>query len=535
MTIPDIPVLPPHISSIHLPPPDDNVPELAPVWFYVDGGDQVRGPLSLVDFETMSHAMDGLSLVWRYGFSSWKPLSEVIQVKEFLRLTSDSQGIPPTNGSDHSSSVEKAEDQRKTEEKKSRNRETRLLYKERQRLKRLETNNASVYVSGLSESTSAEEVEELFKGAGQIDLTADLTPRIKMYKNEDGSLKGDALITFRDPVSKDIAVKYYNGRVLNGSTIEVSVASFNYAKNVSKREPASKKHIKEVKKRKHLIDVELRRRQGDLCDMSSLYDSKQKSFGVVVKGLWSSNQASRWSHEDPVYRLFGEILLLCLSRKSMTKGLAWGAWQGIKNVKVLGGHRDGLAIVYLKDQASAESLVDAIQNTDLPWGYVRDCEIKGPLPTANYIKMEYEYETLKSEHNTLESYPHVVGVDHGGQMVDNIESATNEAWILFIANAKEALLPRKEASLVPFARCWQEKDMDPMIRLQRRIYAFEKDLPLLSQMLTPEEVPPTSPVEEIKSDRVPEKLEDWEKNLDNFMDAAEQESSDDEFQVIEEL
>ncbi|KAJ3045434.1 hypothetical protein HDV00_010304 [Rhizophlyctis rosea] len=64
----------------------------------------------------------------------------------------------------------------------------------------------SVYVTGLPLDTTEEEVHDVFKTYGvlNVDLTTN-KPRIKLYKNADGQLKGDALVTYYKEESVELA------------------------------------------------------------------------------------------------------------------------------------------------------------------------------------------------------------------------------------------------------------------------------------------------------------------------------------------
>ncbi|KAJ2235880.1 hypothetical protein GGI13_008551, partial [Coemansia sp. RSA 455] len=74
--------------------------------------------------------------------------------------------------------------------------------------------NTSVYISGLPLDTTEEEVGEYFSQCGAIlpDILtstypgSDNKPRIKLYRNSDDTLKGDALVTFFKAPSVQLAI-----------------------------------------------------------------------------------------------------------------------------------------------------------------------------------------------------------------------------------------------------------------------------------------------------------------------------------------
>ncbi|RXG47949.1 hypothetical protein VDGE_04370 [Verticillium dahliae] len=68
--------------------------------------------------------------------------------------------------------------------------------------------NTAVYVTGLPRDATADEVHELFsRKAGVVAEEIDSgRPRIKMYTDEQGGFKGDALVVFFKPQSVDMAI-----------------------------------------------------------------------------------------------------------------------------------------------------------------------------------------------------------------------------------------------------------------------------------------------------------------------------------------
>ncbi|PVU91967.1 hypothetical protein BB561_004106 [Smittium simulii] len=90
--------------------------------------------------------------------------------------------------------------------------------------------NTSVYVTGLPLDTDEEEVEQVFKKCGTI-MPDILTgkPKIKLYRDDNNALKGDALITFFKEPSVNIAVDILddsNFRYTESGKIKVQIAQF---------------------------------------------------------------------------------------------------------------------------------------------------------------------------------------------------------------------------------------------------------------------------------------------------------------------
>ena len=73
-------------------------------------------------------------------------------------------------------------------------------------------------------------------------------PRIKLYRNEDGTLKGDALIVYFRPESVDLAIQMLDGTALRYGTagnMKVQAADFSYK---AQQEAPAKINNKDKKK-----------------------------------------------------------------------------------------------------------------------------------------------------------------------------------------------------------------------------------------------------------------------------------------------
>jgi len=66
---------------------------------------------------------------------------------------------------------------------------------------------ATVYVSNLPRDVTAAEIAEYFAKCGMISEDASGQKRVKMYYDEDGKFKGDALVTYFKPESVPLALQ----------------------------------------------------------------------------------------------------------------------------------------------------------------------------------------------------------------------------------------------------------------------------------------------------------------------------------------
>ncbi|SPN97049.1 related to cold sensitive U2 snRNA supressor [Cephalotrichum gorgonifer] len=107
--------------------------------------------------------------------------------------------------------------------------------------------NTAVYVTGLPVDATVDEVNELFsKKGGVIAEEIDSgKPRIKMYTDEQGAFKGDALVVFFKPQSVEMAIMLlddtdfrYTSSGLSSGKIRVQAADSSYKKTSYDQEPA---------------------------------------------------------------------------------------------------------------------------------------------------------------------------------------------------------------------------------------------------------------------------------------------------------
>lgn len=107
--------------------------------------------------------------------------------------------------------------------------------------------NTAVYVTGLPHDATVDEVYDLFsKKGGVIAEEIDSgKPRIKLYTDERGDFKGDALVVFFKPQSVEMAIMLldetdfrYTDSGLSSGKIRVQAADSSYKKTSYDQEPA---------------------------------------------------------------------------------------------------------------------------------------------------------------------------------------------------------------------------------------------------------------------------------------------------------
>lgn len=91
--------------------------------------------------------------------------------------------------------------------------------------------NTRIYISGLPLDVTIDELRELFGGIGQVARIKqkrgykDQWPwNVKIYTDDAGKPKGDAVLTYEDPSAAHSAGSFFNDYSLRGHKIKVTMA-----------------------------------------------------------------------------------------------------------------------------------------------------------------------------------------------------------------------------------------------------------------------------------------------------------------------
>jgi hypothetical protein len=157
----------------------------------------------------------------RYGLRIvGKNLEELVDIKLNKKIKKEANQILGNKdlALDDKTRIEKEKKRKKN--KKQRERKKKKWYKARM--------NSSVYIQGLPKDVKKEEIKEMFSRCGVIRLDPVTSEeRIKIYKNEQGEIKGDGLVTFMNVESVDLALSIMDGRQIRpGFPVKVEVAVF---------------------------------------------------------------------------------------------------------------------------------------------------------------------------------------------------------------------------------------------------------------------------------------------------------------------
>lgn len=112
-----------------------------------------------------------------------------------------------------------------------------------------ERKNTAVYVTSLPLDTTVQEVHDVFSRCGVIAEEIDRgKPRIKLYTDDDGKFKGDALILYFRAESVDLAIQLLDDtefRLGDGQKMKVAAADFSYK---AQKDAPAKSSMKDKKK-----------------------------------------------------------------------------------------------------------------------------------------------------------------------------------------------------------------------------------------------------------------------------------------------
>uniref|UniRef100_A0A8C6U659 TAF15 RNA polymerase II, TATA box binding protein (TBP)-associated factor n=1 Tax=Neogobius melanostomus TaxID=47308 RepID=A0A8C6U659_9GOBI len=90
------------------------------------------------------------------------------------------------------------------------------------------SDNNTIFVQGLGEEATVQEVADFFKQIGVIKVFEQKTglPMINIYSDKvTGRAKGEATVSFDDPPSAKAAIDWFDGKEFNGNQLKVSFAT----------------------------------------------------------------------------------------------------------------------------------------------------------------------------------------------------------------------------------------------------------------------------------------------------------------------
>lgn len=126
---------------------------------------------------------------------------------------------------------DKDEDKNREDIKRQRKEEMSKIKSEINQLKQQQyqkkRKNHSIYITNLPSTLTIQDIEKSFGTFGKIQFDKEGKPKIKMYRDEKGNFKGDALVIYTLLDSAYLAIEMMDNSLFNGQTIRVEHARFD--------------------------------------------------------------------------------------------------------------------------------------------------------------------------------------------------------------------------------------------------------------------------------------------------------------------
>lgn len=210
--------------------------------------------------------------------------------------------------------------------------------------------NTAIYITNLPQDVTEEEIKEVFSKCGVIAEEIDRgKPRIKLYKNDKGQPKGDALVVYFRPESVKLAVQMLDDSDfrfgVEGTRIKVQPADFSY--KVQQTAPVTK-----TMKDKRKIIAKTQKLNNKLADWddddpSALQEKSSRWDKVVIlKHMFTLKELE----EDPT-------MLLDLKEDIREECEKLG---DVTNVVLFDGEEDGVVSVRFANTQSAKACIEVM-------------------------------------------------------------------------------------------------------------------------------------------------------------------------------
>jgi len=201
---------------------EETIPDTEKQWMYLDKNKKQLGPVSTLELIElyMKFEVRDATLVWKPGVKDWTRLSEMEELEGRLGL----QPLNPTTPATPAVPV-KEPSSAEVEAKKEKNKKKR----ERKKAEKWKAtaDHSNVYFQGLPTDITAEELHAFAKRAGIVKEDTSGQYKIKLYKDKDGNLKGDALVCYLRENSVQLAEQLLDGAEIRpGKAVKAQKAAF---------------------------------------------------------------------------------------------------------------------------------------------------------------------------------------------------------------------------------------------------------------------------------------------------------------------
>ncbi|KAK8789658.1 hypothetical protein WA171_001749, partial [Blastocystis sp. BT1] len=272
-------------------------------------------------------------------------------------------------------------------EKKEKVRRKRKPNKKRAGQWRNAKQNTWIYVENLPEDTTVDVLNDVFKRYGVIVTNLDGTPKIKLYRDETGKLKGDASICFLRKESIQLAIQMQDGcplRYTDSQKVKVSEAIFQKKQNPEFKE----REEAEDEKTKKLRWMHLQQQKQSL----SWAEGDEEVGGVGLKIIVLENMFSLEEAQKPGFKIEmkSDVLEGCEPFGTVDK------------ITVFDTNPNGIVVVKFKSANAADNCVKKMDGRFFAGRKLKAYFWDGHTDYRVKITEEEENEKLESFANWIE-------------------------------------------------------------------------------------------------------------------------------------
>ncbi|KAL8722424.1 MAG: hypothetical protein Q9225_001103 [Loekoesia sp. 1 TL-2023] len=263
-----------------------------------------------------------------------------------------------------------------------------------------ERKNTAVYVTNLPIDVSVQEVSDVFSRCGVIAEEIDRgKPRIKLYTDDEGNFKGDALVVYFRAESIDLAIQMLDdtdfrlGQLAPGGKMRVAAADFSYKTQKDAPAKSSNKDKKKIIKKTQKLNNKLADWDDD--DPQAIQDTSSRWDKVVIlKHLFTLKELE----EDPaaILDIKEDIREECAKIANVT------------NVVLFDKEPDGVASVRFSNAEGARACVRVMDGRFFSGtrveAYIADGSEKFKKSSEKKLQLEDEGEEGDEEGKRLDQF-----------------------------------------------------------------------------------------------------------------------------------
>ncbi|KAL7979561.1 hypothetical protein Chor_004719 [Crotalus horridus] len=329
---------------------------------------------------TYTDPADGTQYEWDREKKAWFPKI----TEDFLATYHANYGFP-TESSNTSASVAKTESKAALDSKTAKPSQllpTDLKQKGEKRkaeagkgLRRWfhveEQKNTNVYVTGLPPDITKDEFIDVMSKCGIIMRNLQTEePKIKLYKDKEGNLKGDGLCCYLKRESVELALKLLDEKEIRGYRLHVEVAQFQLKGeyDASKKKKKCKDYKKKLSQQQKLLDWRPEKKEGSV--------RLRQERVIIIRNMFHPKDFE----EDP-------LVLNEIREDLRTECEKFGQ---VKKVIIFDRHPDGVASISFKEAEEADVCKQALNGR---WFGGRQLSVETWDGVTDYQNKTIDHET----------------------------------------------------------------------------------------------------------------------------------------------